>query len=122
MLCQRYPHILNLQDACHLLNLAIKLICLLPEFEEIISRLRHILTFMSRSGYATEHFDLEHLKLGITCGLEGIGDTHFSTIYWAGKSMQRSIPVFQVIVENNTLGINIAVSSGSATYVENGLI
>ncbi|KAF9230189.1 hypothetical protein BU15DRAFT_33786, partial [Melanogaster broomeanus] len=80
----------------------------LLKFEEIISRLRRILTFMSRSGYATEHFDHKRLKLGITCGLEAIGDTHFGTIYWAGKSVQRGIPAFQVIVESEALEINIA--------------
>ena len=35
LLCEKYPHIFNIQDGCHLLNLAIKDICLLPEFTEV---------------------------------------------------------------------------------------
>lgn len=37
LLCKKYPHILNIQDVCHLLNNAIKSICSLSEFEEIKS-------------------------------------------------------------------------------------
>jgi predicted metal-binding transcription factor (methanogenesis marker protein 9) len=102
-----------MQDACHLLNLAIKAICLLPQFEETINQLCHILSFMSRSGYATEHYNHEWSKLGITRGLEAIGDTCFGTIYWAGKSVQRGLPAFQAIVENEALGIDITVSSAT---------
>ncbi|KAF8451153.1 ribonuclease H-like domain-containing protein [Boletus edulis BED1] len=91
-LCKRYPHILNFQDPCHLLNLAIKAICLLEEFKE----------------YAMEHFDYERTKLGITRGLEGIGNTRFATMYWAGKSVQRGLPALQAIVEDDALGIDIA--------------
>ena len=35
LLCEKYPHIFNIQDGCHLLNLAIKDICLLPKFTEV---------------------------------------------------------------------------------------
>ncbi|KAF9228359.1 hypothetical protein BS17DRAFT_763855 [Gyrodon lividus] len=62
ILCQHFPHILNMQDACHLLNLGIK---------------------------------------------TAIGDTHFKTIYWAGKSVQHGLTAFQAIVENEALGIDI---------------
>lgn len=68
---------------------------------------------MSRSGYATEHYNHERSKLGITRGLEAIGDTCFGTIYWAGKSVQRGLPAFQAIVENEALGIDITVSSAT---------
>ncbi|KAF8836004.1 hypothetical protein BDN67DRAFT_872931, partial [Paxillus ammoniavirescens] len=118
LLCQLFPHILNMQDACHLLNLGIKAVCLLPQFTETISRLRRILAFMSRSAYATEHFNHERLKIGITHGLEAINDTRFGTIYWAGKSVQRGLPAFQVIVENEALGIDIAVSSARSNTVK----
>ncbi|KAG2052595.1 hypothetical protein BDR06DRAFT_887640, partial [Suillus hirtellus] len=37
LFCKCYPHMLNLQDPCHLLNLAIKDICLLPEFAKVSS-------------------------------------------------------------------------------------
>jgi len=36
LLCEKYPHIFNMQDACHLLNLAVKDICMLHDFEEVI--------------------------------------------------------------------------------------
>jgi hypothetical protein len=109
-LCRRYPHILNFQDPCHLLNLAIKAICLLEEFKEVTTNLRQVLAFMSKSSYAMEHFDYECTKLGITRGIEGIGNTCFATMYWAGKSVQRGLPALQAIVENDTLGIDISVT------------
>ncbi|KAF9224251.1 hypothetical protein BS17DRAFT_704037, partial [Gyrodon lividus] len=108
ILCQCFPHILNMQDTCHRLNLGIKAACLLPQFTEIISQLHRILVFMSQSTYVTEHYNHEHSKIGITHGLEAIGDTRFETIYWAGKSVQRGLAAFQAIVENKALGIDIA--------------
>ena len=115
LLCQCYPNILNLQDACHLLNLAVKAIALLPEFKDVIHQIRVILAFMSRSAYAMEHFDHQRDVLGISRGLEAIGDTRFGTIYWAGRSIQRCLPAFRAIVENESLGINISVSSTHCT-------
>ena len=92
---------------CHLLNLAIKAIALLPEFEQIIHQIRGILAFMSRSSYAMEHFDHKRHELGIARGLEAIGDTWFGTLYWAGRSIQRCLPALQAIVEDEQLGISI---------------
>ncbi|KAG2126559.1 uncharacterized protein EDB93DRAFT_1063228, partial [Suillus bovinus] len=93
LLSECYPHIINLQDACHLLNLAMKDICLLPEFEDV-------------SGH---HFRLVmSCDLGISCGLEAICDTRFGTIYWAALSIQHGLPAFQAIVEDTDLGIDIA--------------
>ncbi|KAF8134548.1 ribonuclease H-like domain-containing protein, partial [Boletus edulis] len=109
LLCERSPNILNLQDACHLLNLAIKAIVLLPEFEEITYQIRGILAFMSRSSYAMENFDSQRVRLGISRGLEGIGETRFGTIYWAGRSLQRGLPALRAIVEDAVLGITIGV-------------
>lgn len=109
LLCQRYPNILNLQDACHLLSLGIKAIALLPEFENVIRQICTILAFMSRSSYAMEHFDYQRNQLGIARGLEGIGETQFGTIYWAGRSLQRGLPALRAIVEDENLGINITV-------------
>ncbi|OJA15131.1 hypothetical protein AZE42_12680, partial [Rhizopogon vesiculosus] len=108
LLCERYPHIINLQDACHLLNLAVKDICLLVEFEDVIQQVRTILAFMSRSGYAMEHYDHKRAGLGITRGLEAIGDTRFGTIYWAALSVQRGLPAFQALVADTRLSIEIS--------------
>ncbi|KAJ8585242.1 hypothetical protein M405DRAFT_865549 [Rhizopogon salebrosus TDB-379] len=108
LLCERYPHIINLQDACHLLNLAVKDICLLPEFEDVIQQVRTVLAHMSRSSYAMEHYDHKRAELGISRGLEAIGDSRFGTIYWAAVSVQRGLPAFQAMVEDINLGIDIA--------------
>ncbi|KIJ59093.1 hypothetical protein HYDPIDRAFT_162797 [Hydnomerulius pinastri MD-312] len=108
LLCTKYPHILNLQDACHLLNLAIKAIALLPEFENVTHQIRAVLAFMSRSSYAMEHFDHKRNVLGITRGLEAVGDTRFGTLYWASRSVQRGLPAFRAIIEEESLGINIS--------------
>ncbi|KAF8838962.1 hypothetical protein BDN67DRAFT_906426, partial [Paxillus ammoniavirescens] len=104
MLCTHYPQIVNLQDVCHLLNLGIKAIALIPEFENIIHQIRTILAFMSRSSYTMEHFDHKRHLLGIARGLEAIGDTRFGTLYWAGRSIQRGLPAFQAIIEQETIG------------------
>jgi hypothetical protein len=82
------PTHLNLQDACHLFNLAIKSIALLPEFEKVIHQVRTILAFMSNSSYVMEHFNHQCGLLSIPRGLEGISDTRFGTIYWAAHSVQ----------------------------------
>ncbi|KAI6023515.1 ribonuclease H-like domain-containing protein [Pisolithus microcarpus] len=79
-------------DGCHLLNLAIKDICLLPEFGEIISQIWSILAFMSCSTYSMEHFN-HHL--------EYIGETHFGTIYWSALSVQCGLPAFAALAECN---------------------
>lgn len=65
---------------------------------------------MSRSSYTMEHYDQKRADLGISRGLEAIGDTRFGTIYWAALSIQRGLPAFQAVVEDTDLGIDIAVS------------
>ncbi|KAG1752554.1 uncharacterized protein EDB91DRAFT_1293232 [Suillus paluster] len=82
----------SIEDPCHLLNLAIKDICLLPEFAEVIQ---------------SKHFDHQCALLNIGRGLEGISDTRFSTLYWAALLVQRGIPAFQAIIEDESLGIEI---------------
>ena len=64
---------------------------------------------MSRSTYATEHFDFQREKVGITRGLETIGETRFGTVYWSGESVVRGMPAFKVIIEDETLEIQIPV-------------
>ncbi|KIK76299.1 hypothetical protein PAXRUDRAFT_18314 [Paxillus rubicundulus Ve08.2h10] len=55
-----------------------------------------------------EHFDHKQHLLGIGHGLEAIGDTHFGTLYWAGRSIQHGLPAFQAIIEQGSLGISIS--------------
>jgi hypothetical protein len=56
-----------------------------------------------------EHYDHKRAELGISRGLEAIGDSRFGTIYWAVVSVQRRLPAFQAMVEDINLGIDIAV-------------
>ena len=77
------------------------------EVVKVISQIRTILAFTSRSTYAMEHFNHQRARLGIRQGLEHIGKTHFGTIYWSALSVQRGLPAFMALVENN---IDIAVS------------
>ncbi|KAL4075057.1 hypothetical protein V8B97DRAFT_2022638 [Scleroderma yunnanense] len=84
----------NLCNGCHLLNLTIKDICLLPEFREII-------TFMSCLTYTMEHFNHQCAHLGIHWGLEYIGNTCFGTIYWSAMSVQCGLPAFAALAESN---------------------
>ncbi|KIJ07798.1 hypothetical protein PAXINDRAFT_89809 [Paxillus involutus ATCC 200175] len=74
---------------------------------EALDQIRTILAFMSRSSYAMEHFDHKRHLLGIARGLEAIGDTRFGTLYWAGRSIQRGLPAFRAIIEQESLGISI---------------
>jgi len=64
---------------------------------------------MSHSSYAREHFNHVRSRLGISCGLESIGDTRFGTIFWAALSIQRGLPAFQALIENPSLHIEIGV-------------
>ncbi|KAG2345061.1 hypothetical protein BDR05DRAFT_880881 [Suillus weaverae] len=119
LLCEHYPHIINLQDACHLLNLAVKGICLLPEFEDVSGHhfcLECLLTvslplFSSHSSYTMEHYNHKQTDLGISQGLEAISNTCFGTIYWAALSIQHGLPAFQAVIKDTDLGIDIAVSA-----------
>ena len=56
-----------------------------------------------------ENFDAQRVRMGISRGLEGIGETRFGTLYWAGRSLQCGLPAFQAIVEDAALGITIGV-------------
>ena len=48
-------------------------------------------------------------KLKIGRGIESIGETWFATVYWTAASVQRCLPAFTAIVENQDLGIDLSV-------------
>jgi hypothetical protein len=73
----------------------------------VIRQVRGVLSFMSHSTFAAEHFNHQRALLNIGRGLEAIGDTRFGTLYWAALSVQRGIPAFQAIIEDENLGIEI---------------
>ncbi|KAJ7933219.1 hypothetical protein B0H13DRAFT_2262883 [Mycena leptocephala] len=78
-------------------------ICNIPVFKPIIAELREVLAFMSLSSYSQDWFDLARKSLGISRGLESIGETRFSTIYWSLDSTLHGIPAFTSIVRNPRL-------------------
>lgn len=107
-------------DACHHMHHAVGDIGKLDKFAEVILLSRSILSFMSKSNYAMEHFNEARRKLHIDLGLTGIGETRFGTIYWSLESIRRGIPAFRSIVKHCELGINIAVRGHTApSYRQN---
>lgn len=64
---------------------------------------------MSLSTYTLDWFDVARAELKISRGLESVGDTRFSTIYWSLDSVLRGIPAFTSIVRNPKLGIDSEV-------------
>ncbi|KAJ6486304.1 hypothetical protein DFH09DRAFT_948883 [Mycena vulgaris] len=93
-------------DACHNLHNACKDICNIPVFQPIIAELEEILAFMSLSSYSRDWFDETRKSLGISRGLQSVGETRFATIYRSLDSVLRGIPEFSSIVRNRTLGID----------------
>jgi hypothetical protein len=66
---------------------------------------------MSLSSYSQDWFDIAREELGISRGLESVGETRFGTIYWSLDSVLRGIPAFVSIVRNPDAGIDSEVSS-----------
>ena len=64
---------------------------------------------MSLSSYSQDWFDTSRAELGISRGLESVGETRFATIYWSLDSVLRGIPSFVSIVRNPALGIDSEV-------------
>ena len=60
---------------------------------------------MSQSTYALDHFDDARQTLGISKGLEGIGETRFATVYWSSLSLLRGFPAMIKVVQNKDLKI-----------------
>ncbi|TFY73835.1 hypothetical protein EWM64_g10177 [Hericium alpestre] len=107
LICDEYPNIINLQDPCHTINHAIGAICVLPEFSELISNVREVLAFMHESTYTMEQLGKKRADLGIKRGLEAIGKTRFSSVYWAVQSLERNMPAMRALVGDKSLGIDI---------------
>ncbi|KAF9497338.1 hypothetical protein BDN71DRAFT_1429525 [Pleurotus eryngii] len=105
LLVLKYPWILDILDACHNLHNTIKDICNLEVFKLTITSLHDVLAFMSLSTYTLDHFDDACKKLGIGCGLEGVGETQFETVYWSLKSLIRSMDALKKVVHNKKLAI-----------------
>lgn len=63
------------------------------------------MTFMSQSTYTLDHFDDARRILGISKGLEGIGETRFATVYWSSLSLLRGFPAMIKVVQNKDLKI-----------------
>lgn len=72
--------------------------------------MRELLAFMSLSSYTLDWFDVAHKELHIQRGLQSVGETRFSTIYWSLDSVVQGVPAFTKIVRNADLGIDNPVS------------
>ncbi|KAF7973529.1 hypothetical protein HWV62_4273 [Athelia sp. TMB] len=107
-LATKLPFILNLQDACHLLSLCLTQIGKLPEFAIIIRKIKKILKLMYNSTYTMEHFNYQRTQLNISRGLEKPGKTRFAGVFWAGVSIQRCLPAFSAIIDDDDLEIDIS--------------
>lgn len=70
---------------------------------------------MYHSTYTMEHFNYQHTQLNILRGLEKPGKTRFTGVYHVGVSIQRGLPAFRAIVNDDNLNININVSSNFTT-------
>ncbi|KAJ6573534.1 hypothetical protein DFH09DRAFT_916076, partial [Mycena vulgaris] len=96
----KFLQIFDFADACHNLHNACKDICNIPVFQPIIAELEEILAFMSLSSYSQNWFDETRKSLGISRGLQSVGETRFATIYRSLDSVLRGIPEFSSIIHN----------------------
>ncbi|KAJ6575716.1 hypothetical protein DFH09DRAFT_827321, partial [Mycena vulgaris] len=85
LMVTKFLQIFDFADACHNLHNACKDICNIPVFQP---------------------FDEMRKSLGISRGLQSVGETCFATIYRSLDSALRGIPEFYSIVRNRTLGID----------------
>jgi len=62
---------------------------------------------MAMSTYTLDFFDLARKELAIGCGLQLVGDTRFTTIYWSLDSVLNGFPAFEKIAcEHHINGID----------------
>lgn len=54
-----------------------------------------------------EHFTAARAKLNIPTGLEWIGKTRFSTIYWSSNALLRNLPAMRDIIRDRSLAIEM---------------
>lgn len=59
--------------------------------------------FFGHSSFALRHLKLRRLTMNITRGLESVGNTRFSTLYFSGTSVSRNLPPIKAIVEDGTV-------------------
>ncbi|KAF8993376.1 hypothetical protein BDQ17DRAFT_1252989, partial [Cyathus striatus] len=118
LIAQWNPQILNFADACHNLHNACKDICNIEAFKPVHVNLLNLYCLFSfneldhkpTAGLACihefinvyyNHYRAACSELGITRGLQWIGETRFATIYWSADSVLRGIAGFKQIVCNS---------------------
>ncbi|KAI8990589.1 ribonuclease H-like domain-containing protein [Trametes punicea] len=111
-LTQMFPHLLNFQDCCHEMNLALLQINGLDEFREqlfsspvwltypiqMIQDVKDILSYMHHSTYAMEHYNDIRKNLRIQTGLAQIAQTRFWTYVAAVDSIYQGLPAFRELL------------------------
>lgn len=93
-----FSFLLNLQDPCHKLSLAIQGICALQAFKAVILIMRGVIKFFSESTESNNRLELARIELDIHRGIIHIGKTRFATLYHSGESLRRCIPAIRAIV------------------------
>ncbi|KAF8547744.1 hypothetical protein OG21DRAFT_1479398 [Imleria badia] len=92
-----------MSDVCHHLNLLAKDLAKLDIFKDMINDLHVVITFFHKSTQATDALETSQKMLGISCGLEGIGKTHFATICTAAISLKQCFPALRELNDKHSL-------------------
>ncbi|KAI9065799.1 hypothetical protein FKP32DRAFT_1556380, partial [Trametes sanguinea] len=98
LLLRLFPHILNFQDCCHEMNLALLQINELAEFKDMVQDVKEILSYMHHSTYAMEEYNKARSTLKISTGLAHIGATRFWTYVSAVESVFKGLPAFRALL------------------------
>lgn len=117
-----FPHILNLQDPCHKLSLAIQGICALPAFKPVIVILRGVIKFFGHSTETNNCMEHARIRLGIRRGIIRIGKTRFGSLYHSGESLRLCIPAIRDIVCNPEDPATIGVCTPFILLCQSSLI
>ncbi|KAH7918579.1 hypothetical protein BV22DRAFT_977380, partial [Leucogyrophana mollusca] len=104
---KKHPWIINMPDPCHRLNLLVKNICGLKEFQPVIKIICRSLKFFKKLTHANSHLKERQKKHNINHGLVSIGKTHFGTIYFSGVSVQQCLPAIRELCGNEIVIIPV---------------
>ncbi|KIJ46065.1 hypothetical protein M422DRAFT_46358 [Sphaerobolus stellatus SS14] len=105
LVAAEFPTIINFSDPIHHMNLMIGDITSLPEFQDIVEKVKRILTYFNKSWAATSVLAEKRAEQGIGQGLEKIGKTRFATVWRGSNSIQNSLPLIRELVKNGEIAV-----------------
>jgi hypothetical protein len=70
-----------------------------------ISQLKRLLNFFKKSSFANRHLSAVRVRMQISRGLESIGNTRFSAIYYAAESVDRCLMAIRLLVNDGTIEV-----------------